>query len=60
MNKPNPRLLDQPVTPGWYWQQTAYNNFRLIGPKPGDCFDFTSFPNLEFGCKVRGINPQQA
>lgn len=47
-------------SPGWWWQQTAYNNYRLIGPNHGDCFNFLTYASLERYCQQHHINPKQA
>ncbi len=43
---------------GWYWKQTHYDNFRLIGPN-GETFDYEDYLTLCWYCGRNKINPTQ-
>ena len=49
---------DHPVTEGWYWKQTHWDNYRLTGPD-GQPHDFRSYADLCWWCGTRGINATQ-
>ena len=75
MNKDDPRLSDAaPATPGWYWKQTHWDNWDLIGPKcemrkyrgphyvtsdSNPPFSFRTYANLCWWCGTHGINATQ-
>lgn len=66
----------KPATPGWYWKQTHWDNYDLIGPKQemrkfrgatyvesldgNKPFSFRDYLSLCWWCGSAGINATQA
>ncbi len=67
---------DTPVTTGWYWKQTHWDNYDLIGPPAqmrefrgphyvasldgNPPFSFRTYADLCWWCGSTGINAQQS
>lgn len=49
----------RPHTEGWYWRQSHWDNFVLIGPG-GFVANFRDYPKLCIYCGSKGINAAQA
>lgn len=45
-------------TPGWYWQKTRWDNYRLIGPE-GPALNFRDYEKLFAHCIAHGIDAAQ-
>ena len=55
-----PAISDtRPASEGWYWRQSHWDNFVLIGPG-GFVANFRDYPKLCIYCGFKGINAAQA